>query len=282
MTGRVQINAVAGKGWWLAYRYLILRRIAQIGVLGFYLLGPCLGIWWIKGTLASSIVFEYIPLTDPLVLLQSWVARHPPQLQALIGAGLVFGFYLLVGGRVFCSWVCPLNLITDFAAWLRGRLKMKVSKQPARATRYYLLGGVLLASALTQTIAWESINPVTGLQRGLVFGMGVGWTFPLIIFLYDFAVAQNGWCGHICPVGAFYGVLGRFSLLRVSAARREHCNDCMDCYRVCPEQHVIRPALKGSDSPLILAGDCTNCGRCIDVCAQRVFTLTHRFNIRRE
>ena len=86
----------------------------------------------------------------------------------------------------------------------------------------------------------------------------------------------------MCPVGAFYGLLGRTALIRVSAARRSACDDCMDCFVVCPEPQVIRPALKqaGQTHPLILSGDCTNCGRCIDVCDRQVFKMTHRFDQR--
>jgi ferredoxin-type protein NapH len=35
---------------------------------------------------------------------------------------------------------------------------------------------------------------------------------------------------------------------------------------------------KAGASPVIISGDCTNCGRCIDVCATDVFTFTHRFD----
>jgi ferredoxin-type protein NapH len=95
-------------------------------------------------------------------------------------------------------------------------------------------------------------------------------------------IASRGWCGHLCPVGAFYGLLGRTALARVSAAQRSACDDCMDCFVVCPEPQVIRPALKqaGQTHPLILSGDCTNCGRCIDVCDRQVFKMTHRFDQR--
>ena len=86
------------------------------------------------------------------------------------------------------------------------------------------------------------------------------------------------------PDGAFYGLLGRTALLRVSAAKRSACNDCMDCFTVCPEPQVIRPALKqvGQQSPIILSGECTACGRCIDVCDLEVFKMTHRFDQRSE
>ena len=63
------------------------------------------------------------------------------------------------------------------------------------------------------------------------------------------------------------------------AAGRQACDDCMDCFEVCPEHQVIKPALKGAPDgigPLIDSGNCTNCGRCIDVCARDVFRFTTR------
>ena len=66
----------------------------------------------------------------------------------------------------------------------------------------------------------------------------------------------------------------------MSASKREACNNCLDCFAVCPEQQVIRMPLKGADKgvgPLILSSDCSNCGRCIDVCSKDVFTFGTRF-----
>jgi len=99
-----------------------------------------------------------------------------------------------------------------------------------------------------------------------------------MIFLLDLFVSRRAWCGHLCPVGAFYSLLGFVSPLRVSAANRAKCDDCMDCFRVCPEQQVIKPASRRGQGlgPVILSGNCTNCGRCIDVCARDVF----QFDIR--
>ena len=50
---------------------------------------------------------------------------------------------------------------------------------------------------------------------------------------------------------------------------------------VCPEEQVIKPALKGQEKglgPIISDMNCNNCGRCIDVCAKNVFTYSTRFN----
>lgn len=272
-------EAIAEKGWFASHKWLILRRISQLTILALFLLGPLAGLWIVKGNLAYSLTLNTLPLADPYVLLQSLLAGHIPEKMALIGVAIVLAFYFLVGGRVYCSWVCPVNMVTDAAAWLRGHIGIKGGAHISRKLRYWVLGMTLALATVTGTIAWELINPVSMLHRGLIFGIGMAWTIVLAVFLLDLFVSANAWCGHVCPVGAFYSLLGRFSPLRVSAAKREACNDCMDCFAVCPEPQVIRPALKGAKQhvgPAILSPNCTNCGRCIDVCSKGVF----RFGLR--
>ncbi|QGX96987.1 quinol dehydrogenase ferredoxin subunit NapH [Roseovarius faecimaris] len=273
-------EAIARKGWIGAHRFLLLRRASQLGFLALFVAGPWFGLWIVEGTLAGSLTLGTLPLTDPLVFLQSLVAGHWPEMTAIIGALIVVAAYALLGGRTYCSWVCPINPVTDAANWLHRRLNLPKGWQPKRSTRLWVLAAALIVSAITGTIAWEVVNPVTMLHRGILFGMGFTWAMVLAIFLFDTLMARHGWCGHLCPVGAFYGLVGSKSVVRVSAKARAACDDCMDCYAVCPEMHVISPALKGKDgdTPLILAPDCTNCGRCIDVCSENVFSFTHRFD----
>jgi ferredoxin-type protein NapH len=270
---RVGAEAVAAKGWWLAHRYLVLRRFVQAGILLVFLVGPWFGWWIVKGNLASSLTLGVLPLTDPYVLLQSLAAGHAPLKTALIGAAIVLGFYLLVGGRVYCSWVCPINPLTDLASWLRRRFGIRPHTRLSRKTRYALLATTFVVAAASGTIAWELVTPVSMLHRGLMFGLGAGWAVVLAVVAFDLFVAERGWCGHLCPVGAFYSLPAVVSPLRVVAARREACNDCADCYAVCPEPIVIKPALKAVDGagPVITSINCTNCGRCVDVCSKDVF-----------
>lgn len=277
---RLGAEAVAAKGWLGAHKWLLARRLSQLGILALFLAGPWFGLWIVKGNLSSSLTLDVLPLTDPFVLAQSLAAGTVPHREALIGAGIVVAFYLLVGGRTYCAWVCPVNLVTDAAAWLRRRLGIKGGRVPSGDTRYWLLGFTLLAALATGSLAWEWVNPVSMLHRGLIFGFGLAWGVVLGVFLYDLLIATRGWCGHLCPMGAFYGLLGGLALPRVSASRRQACNDCMDCFAVCPEPQVIRPALKavGQDHPVILDRNCTTCGRCIDVCGKNVFRITTRFD----
>jgi ferredoxin-type protein NapH len=303
-TPLIGADALAAKGWLGAHRWLLLRRLVQICILLLFLAGPWFGLkvagqWIVKGNLSSSLALGVLPLTDPYLLLQSLAARHwPTESKAWIGAAIVLVFYGLIGGRVFCSWVCPVNMVTDAAAWLRQRLGIKGGGRLSRSTRYWVLAMTLIVAFITGSIAWELVNPVSMMHRGIIFGMDlVGAPKSIIgalrailfgtsailaviaaLFLFDLFVVPRGWCGHLCPVGAFYSLIGRFSLLRIGAVRRDACNDCADCYAVCPEPLIIKPALKGVDGagPVIASANCTNCGRCIDVCSKDVFEFGGR------
>ncbi|MGR0481539.1 MAG: quinol dehydrogenase ferredoxin subunit NapH [Candidatus Electronema sp. V4] len=269
-------EAVAKKGWLRAHKWLLLRRLSQLGILGLFLLGPLAGIWIIKGTLSASTTLGFLPLTDPLIFVQSLAARYLPETAAVFGFIAVLVLYSLLGGRTYCAWVCPVNLVTDAAAWTNRRLELKKNLSLSKSTRWWLLGFIIVLSMLLGSIVWEAVNPVTVLQRGLLFGMGLGWLLLAAIFIFDAFVLRHGWCGHLCPVGAAYSLLGFTAALRVKAAGRDRCTDCMDCFTVCPEPQVIRPALKGGANPVILSQNCLNCGRCMDVCPQDVFCFSQR------
>jgi ferredoxin-type protein NapH len=286
-------DAVAQNGWFAANKWLILRRITQFSFLGLFLIGPLSlwlmdkqdrptdGFWIVKGTLASSMTLDFLPLTDPFIALQTFVAGHMLESTALIGVIIVVAAYALIGGRVYCSWVCPINVITDTAHWMRQKLGLDGGTKHSRKTRYWIMVAVLVASAVTGSVVWELVNPITIFSRGVLFGAGMAWMVVMAVFLYDLFASRRGWCSHLCPVGAFYSLIGQVSILRVSAVKRADCNNCMDCFAVCPEAHVISPALRGEETghgPLILSPNCTNCGRCIDVCAPDVFKFTTRFD----
>lgn len=273
-------EAAALKGWFGAHKWLLLRRLSQFAILALFLAGPWFGLWLVKGNLSSSRTLDVLPLTDPYLIAQSLAAGFLPYREALLGAGIVLAFYLLVGGRVYCAWVCPVNIVTDAAAWLRRRIGLKGARRPSADTRYWLLGFTLVAALVTGSLAWEWVNPVSMLHRGLVFGFGLSWAIVAAVFLYDLLLAPRGWCSHLCPMGAFYSLLGTFAMVRVSAAKRNACDDCMDCFAVCPEPQVLRPALKaiGQSHPLILDRSCTTCGRCVDVCGKDIFRITTRFD----
>lgn len=270
-------DAIQTLGWWQAHRFLLLRRLCQLTIVALFMAGPTLGV--LKGNLSSSNLFDVIPMSDPLIVLQTLAAGHLPEITALMGVAIVVIFYALISPRAFCGWVCPMNMVTDLAAFLRRKLNIKTSYRWSPQLRYWLIPVLLIGSAVSGSVLWAWIDPVAALHRGLVFGFGASWVLVGLVFVLDLLLVEHGWCGHLCPLGATYGVIGRKSLLRVAAVRREDCTKCMDCYYVCPEPDVLRQPLKEGDKR-VLDQNCISCGRCIDVCAERVFEFQNRITVK--
>jgi len=231
-----------------------------------YIGGNYWGWNFIQGNLSSSSLFGTIPLSDPYAALQMFAAGAVITTNLALGALIITVFYMIVGGRVFCSWVCPVNIITDAANYLRRKLEFnKIQKrQPAnRNVRYWVFGLSLVLSYILGITAFEFISPIAITHRAIIFGLGLGWAAMLIIFLFDLFVLKNGWCGHVCPLGAFYSSIGKVGLIRVDH-NEEKCTACMKCKEVCPENQVLFMVSK--ESLQVLDGECTNCGRCVEVC----------------
>lgn len=270
-------EAIEKLGWWRAHRFLVLRRLCQLTIIALFMAGPTLGV--LTGNLSSSMLFDTVPLSDPLIVLQALATGHIPEFNVLLGVVIVVVFYAILAPRAFCAWVCPLNIVTDLAAWLRRKFNIKVSYRWSPAIRYWLIPVLMLGSALSGAILWTWLDPVAALHRGLVFGMGAGWVLIALVFVLDLLLVEHGWCGHLCPLGATYGVIGRKSLLRVTAVRREDCTKCMDCFYVCPEPEVLRQPLKEGDRR-VMDQNCISCGRCLDVCPEHVFEFKNRLNVK--
>ena len=262
------------------FKYLLMRRIVQILILVLYIGANAWGWKFIRGDLSSSSLLGTIPLSDPYAVVQIVLTGATIGTDLIVGALIVTLFYGIIGGRAFCSWVCPVNIITDTANWLRRRLKFaEIQKRfyMNRALRYWILGLSLLLSIVLGVAAFELISPVSMAYRGAVFGMGMGTGALIVIFLFDLLVHENGWCGYICPLGATYSLIGKFSLIRVKHDASK-CTDCRQCITVCPEKEVLHMINRSSES--VLMGECTNCGRCIDVCQDNALGFSIRSHIK--
>lgn len=234
------------------------------------------GWTFLIGNLSSSKVLDLIPMSDPYAVLQMFVSGAVIASDIFIGALIVVLLYSLIGGRAFCSWVCPVNMITDLANYLRRKFGLNriQKKQPAtRNIRYWVIGISLIISFIFGVSAFEFVSPISMVHRGIIFGLGFGWAAILMIFLFDLFVLKNGWCGHICPLGGFYSLIGRFSLIRVEH-EEEKCTLCMRCKEVCPESQVL--FMVGKNSAQVLSGECTNCARCIEVCEDDALNFSIR------
>jgi ferredoxin-type protein NapH len=267
-------------------RFTIARRVVQFGVLlaffgtlhwGWTALSQPL----LAGNLSAAELAGILPLADPFAVLQMLVGRHALATEVLLGAALTLGVYALLGGRVFCAWICPMNVVADAAFWLRGKLALGAGDDPVRLpapTRYLILALVLVLSAASGLMAFEAFSPIAMLHRELLYGMGLGLTGALGIFLLDALVLRHGWCGSLCPLGAFWSVVGRAAQVRV-AFDDASCTRCGDCVKLCPEPRVLHFG-QAAAAGMIASGECTNCGRCIAICPESSLRFDLRARIR--
>lgn len=270
-------------------RYSLVRHLVQVTVLLLFIATARWGLTIanrpvLDGTLSNSKILGAVPLTDPFAMLERLAAGHLPTLSALIGAGIVVGLYGLLGSRIFCGWICPMNLVTEAADWVRRRLGFQADVMRFdNRLRYAFALVTLVASFFTGTAAFETVSPQALLWRDLVFGTGL-WAVAaaLGVFALDVAVARQGWCGHLCPLGAFWALIGRLNPKPYIKIKfdTDSCTRCGDCIRVCPEPQIIR-FKELSHTGQIPRGECLQCGRCIQICPEDslAFQLGKRMKI---
>jgi ferredoxin-type protein NapH len=260
-----------------SWRYIVLRRLTQFFTLLLFFGSAHWGwslnsegsraIPLLAGNLSGSEFMGIIPMADPFAALQIFLAGHLLQTEVIIGALVVLGFYALIGGRMFCAWACPINPVTDLAGWLRVRLDIRPTFLLSRNTRYFVLALTLILSVLTGLAAFEWVSPVGMMHREILFGLGFGGTVILAIFFFDLFILKHGWCGHLCPLGAFWSLVGKVNPTLKVRFDKTTCTHCGECAKVCPEPQVLNLKLLEARG-LVFSGECSNCGRCTPVCPE--------------
>jgi len=242
-------------------RWTFARRISQLAVL-LFLVSPLAGMTVFNGSLAAADIGR-IPLVDPLAAIQAIIAAHVWQTTLVVPAVAVTLWYFFIGGRTFCSWICPVYLLGEICDRLRRFLGTGEVVMPL-ATKLWVLFPVLLITAITGLPLFEIISPIGMVSRAVAYGSYIGVSCLAGLLLVEVVFARRLWCRSLCPLGGFYSIVGRMSPVRIAFAR-SRCTDCGECQRICPVEEVLVPVLDRS-SGFVRSGDCTRCGACIDVC----------------
>lgn len=220
-----------------------------------------------KGTVWSAIVLG-VDMTDPLAAAEAIAAGktiHWPLLASI----LIPVAATLLLGKVFCSWICPANLLFEITGKLRGLLRFAelppAEVEFSRANKYVLLGVGLLIAVIVGLPIFALVYPPAAISRllhGWVFGTHVNGILTVlgVIAVIELVVSPRWWCRTMCPGGALYGLIGWPRLLRVNldAAR---CTKCGTCQPAC--EPGLDPARQSSGI------ECDNCGECIRRCPER-------------
>lgn len=257
-------------------KIMFFRRLTQVSLLGLFVLGNIYGFKVLVGDLSASIALGIVPLSDPFATLQLLLAGATLTFSGIMGAILVFAFYATIASRAFCSWVCPINLFSDVAYKIRYKFGFNKDRRILnlnKNTRYYILVLSLILSAFLGIAAFESISQIGIVTRGVVFLQGSVVGFVLCIIAFDVFLLERGICSHLCPLGAFYAVISKFSLIRIKHTL-QNCTKCNKCKLICPEVQVLDMIGKRSD--FVRNTECISCGRCIDVCDDNALEFSIR------
>jgi NapH/MauN family ferredoxin-type protein len=187
----------------------------------------------------------------------------PSSLILFVGALLV----TLLGGRLFCGWLCPMGALSEFvsvAARKLGVRQMTLSAPADRAARlvkYFVLAAVLALTWKFGFLAFRGVDPWAAWAHLSALGSGelsLGF-FVLLAVLVAGHFVERFWCRYLCPLGAALALVSRFSLLKVRRSESK-CLACGKCARNCPMGLTCDKAAVHKN------GECIVCGRCGSVC----------------
>ncbi|MEI7431377.1 MAG: NapH/MauN family ferredoxin-type protein [Betaproteobacteria bacterium] len=223
----------------------------------------------LEGALTASRLAGF-HLIDLNSALQVMLAHKHIIINLIIGTGTVFVIWLLLGGRTFCSWVCPYHLLAEWAETLHLYLAKKklVSDQPMdrrmRTLSWFIFAFLAFGTGYT---VFEAISPTGILSRAITYGAGVALLWVLALLFFEVFFSRRAWCRYACPIGLTYGVVGIFSPVRVLYTL-DGCFHEGDCRKVCLVPHVLDTVIKGRavDTEVPIGPDCTRCGLCVDAC----------------
>lgn len=249
---------------WLWRRWASIVIVNMLFVLSFQF-----DVQLVEGAMTASRVvgFHFADLNSAL---QVMLAYKVILINLVIGTVTVLILWWLLGGRSFCSWVCPYHLVAEFAEMLHIRLaKQKIVQdfKLSRKTRTVLYVVFALLALISGYTVFEAINPVGILSRALIYGPGLALIWVAGLLIFEIFISRRAWCRYICPIGLTYGFVGTISPVQVKYDL-ESCLHEGDCRKVCMVPHVLEITKKGraEDVQIGIGPDCTRCGMCVDIC----------------
>lgn len=252
-----------------------------------------------------------VPIVHALAAAQfvpAWLAASAASAGLVVFLGIVA--VTLVGGRIYCSTICPLGLLQDAVARVGGWL------QPARRPLRFVRGsrwvryGMLIAVVLTISLGGGGIayaqadpyshfgrilsalvRPVVGIVNNALVpaatalgwsglnqvtvtwptpGILVGTTFMLALVTGLALWRRRILCNTLCPVGTVLGGLARFSAFQLTIDAAA-CHKCARCLQGCKSQ-CINLRDRSVDS-----SRCVACFNCLNECDRQAVHYEFRW-----
>lgn len=217
--------------------------------------------------------------------------------QAVVGSSkfnfsyYVTGTLILLGvllGRFVCGFLCPFGWLQELLHKIPGKKFSTKKLKPLTYIKYVVLlfAVVLLPVLVVNDVGMgdpffckyicpqgvlEGAIPLAIANAGIRSALGHLFTWKLAVLIAVVVLSvlfYRPFCKWICPLGAFYALMNKVSLLgiRIDACK---CVSCGKCSKVCQmDVDVVRAPNHA---------ECIRCGKCIGACP--VDAISYRYGL---
>lgn len=202
----------------------------------------------------------------------------------------VIGFLMTIGlflGRFVCGWLCLFGLIQELLYKIptpKLKIPEKIDK-PLRYLKYVVLVVMVIGLPLLYRTEYgaakpffcEYICPVGTLEGGIPLVLlndqlrpALGTLFIikmsiLVLCVLSSVFIYRPFCKYICPLGAFYALFQKTSLIRMKLDESS-CVNCRACAKAC--RMNVDPSKKPNST------ECIRCGECLHACPKDALSFT--------
>ncbi len=145
-----------------AWRWISIITINLLFFLSFFI-----DFQFLEGTLNGSRLLGF-HLIDPFTALEIFAGEHHIHTNVIIGSVTLIVFYFLVGGKAYCSWVCPYGLLSEIGEYIHMKLvRKKIIKERKfnPNIRFFFWIAFLAGAGLDGYLVFEVINPIGIVSR---------------------------------------------------------------------------------------------------------------------
>ena len=219
--------------------------------------------------------------------------------QAVVGSSkfrfsyYITGFLILLGvllGRFICGFLCPFGWLQELLHKIPGKKLSTKKLKPLTYLKYaiLLLAVVLLPAIVVNDLGMgdpffckyicpqgvlEGAIPLAAVNVGIRSALGPLFNRKLIILIVVVVLSvlfYRPFCKWICPLGAFYALMNKVSLLGIKVDEHK-CVSCGKCARVCKMDVDVTKTPNHTE--------CIRCGKCITACPTDAIKFNYGFEM---
>ncbi|MGE5399722.1 MAG: 4Fe-4S binding protein [Ignavibacteriales bacterium] len=155
-------------------------------------------------------------------LNQGTMACSMGEVQVALGLGLLIG--VLIIGKLFCSYACPIGSVTEWLGKLGDKMKLrrdmpKILDRPMRSLKYIILFLALYFTMTSSELFCKKFDPY--FNSAYLFGNADSVLYlaipAFILTVLGAVFFRLFWCKYLCPLGAisniFLNVIGAGSVI---------------------------------------------------------------------